>query len=170
MDLGQIIYAVAIVAYFLYRASSKKKDSIPPDAESTSPDSPPKGLTFEELLREIRDAQTPKIPELEPEPVPVPKSKPSFTLPKQDRPISQPVNSREEVLSEGVDYELTTVQPNAKPFYADSEGSNSLAEQRRPISYEIAETRINPYAELLKNPKSFRDAVVVSEIIKPKHF
>ena len=24
--------------------------------------------------------------------------------------------------------------------------------------------------ELLKNPKSFRDAVVVSEILKPKHF
>jgi excinuclease UvrABC helicase subunit UvrB len=26
------------------------------------------------------------------------------------------------------------------------------------------------YSELLKNPKSFRDAVVVSEILKPKHF
>jgi hypothetical protein len=170
MELGQIIYVVAIVAYFLYRASSKKKDTTLPDAESAAPDSPPKGLTFEELLREIRDAQTPKIPELEPEPVPMPKSKPNFSLPKQDRPISQPSNSREEILSEGADYEVSTVPPNATPFYADSEGSNTLLDQRRPISYEIPEARINPYAELLKNPKSFRDAVVVSEIIKPKHF
>jgi hypothetical protein len=170
MDLGQIIYVVAIVAYFLYRASSKKKETTLPDAESPAPDSPQKGFTFEELLREIREAQSPKIPELEPEPVPLPKSKPTFTPPKQDRPISQPTYFREEIVSEGVDYEVTTLQAKSKTFYTDSEGSNTLPEQRRPISYEIPEERINPYAELLKNPKSFRDAVVVSEIIKPKHF
>jgi hypothetical protein len=170
MDLGQIIYIVAIVAYFLYRASSKKKDTTLPDAESSAPDSPQKGFTFEELLREIRDAQTPKIPEVEPKPVPIPKSTPTFTLPQQDRPISQPATSREEFESEGLDYEVTDFQPNSKSFLTDSEGSITLPDRRRPISYEIPEERINPYAELLKNPKSFRDAVVVSEIIKPKHF
>jgi len=170
MDLGQIIYVVAIVAYFLYRASSKKKNTTDPDTESTSPDAPQKGFTFEELLREIRESQTPKIPELEPEPVPLPKPKPTFTLPTQDRPISQPTTSREEIVSEGEDYEETTVQPDARPFYTDSEGSSAVSEQRRPISYEIPQKRINRYSELLKNPKSFRDAVVVSEILKPKHF
>jgi hypothetical protein len=170
MDLGQIIYIVAIVAYFLYRASSKKKDNTLPDAESSAPDSPQKGFTFEELLREIRDAQTPKIPELEPEPVPLPEPKPTFSLPTQDRPISQTANPREEIVSEGVDYEVSTVQPKAKPFYTDSEVSNAVFEQERPISYEIPEEGINPYSELLKNPKSIRDAVVLSEILKPKHF
>jgi hypothetical protein len=107
---------------------------------------------------------------LEPEPVPLPKPKPTFTLPTQDRPISQPATSREEIVSEGEDYEETTVQPDSRPFYTDSEGSSAVSEQRRPISYEIPEKRINRYSELLKNPKSFRDAVVVSEILKPKHF
>jgi hypothetical protein len=65
---------------------------------------------------------------------------------------------------------VTDFQPNSKSFLTDSEGSITLPDRRRPISYEIPEERINPYAELLKNPKSFRDAVVVSEIIKPKHF
>jgi hypothetical protein len=170
MDFGQIIYIVAIVAYFLYRASSKKKDALPPDAESSDPSSPPKGLTFEELLREIREAQSPKIPELEPEPVSLPKSNPTSSLPNLERSLSQPSNSREEILSEGVDYEVTTNPPKTRPFYTDSEVSTTLIDQRRPISYEIPESQINPYAELLKNPKSFRDAVVVSEILKPKHF
>jgi hypothetical protein len=170
MDLGQIIYVVAIVAYFLYRASSKKKNTTDPDTESTSPDAPQKGFTFEELLREIRESQTPKIPELEPEPVPLPKPKSTYIPPIQDRPVIQPANSREEIVSEGEDYEVTTVQPNSRPFYTDSEGSSAVAEQPRSISYEIPDKRINRYSELLKNPKSFRDAVVVSEILKPKHF
>ena len=162
MDFGQI------VAYFLYRASSKKKNTSLPDAEDSPSEPPKKGFTFEELLREIREAQTPPIPELEPEPVPMPK--PAYTIPQQDRPIFQPASSREEIVSEGLDYEQSNTQPKAKPFYADAEASRTPLDQAREISYELYVERTNPYAELLKNPKSFRDAVVVSEILKPKYF
>ena len=168
MDFGQIIYIVAIVAYFLYRASSKKKNTSLPDAEDSPSEPPKKGFTFEELLREIREAQTPPIPELEPEPVPMPK--PAYTIPQQDRPIFQPTSFKEEIVSEGLDYEQSNTQPKAKPFYADAEASRTPLDQAREISYELYVERTNPYAELLKNPKSFRDAVVVSEILKPKHF
>ena len=170
MDLGQIIYAVAIVAYFLYRASSKKKNTTLPDAESPAPDPPQKGFAFEELLREIREAQSPKIPELEPEPVPLPKPIATYTPPIQDRPVIQPTFSQEVILSEGLDYEHSFSQPKSKPSYGDVEHSSLVSEQSRPVSYELPKEQQNPYAELLKNPKSFRDAVVVSEIIKPKHF
>jgi hypothetical protein len=170
MDFGQIIYIVAIVAYFLYRASSKKKNTTVPDAEDTSPEEPKKGFTFEELLREIREAQTPTIPELEPEPVQMPKPKSTYTSPVQDRPVIQSTSSQEVILSEGLDYEHSFSQPKSKPSYGDVEHSSLVSEQSRPFSYELPKEQKNPYAELLKNPKSIRDAVVVSEILKPKHF
>lgn len=170
MDFGQIIYIVAVVAYFLYRASSKKKNTKVPDAEDTTPEQPQKGFTFEELLREIREAQTPKIPELEPEPVPMSKPNPPYTPPIQDRPVIQSTSSQEVILSDGLDYENSYSQPKSKPFYGDVEHSSLDLEQSRPVSYELPKEQINPYAELLKNPKSIRDAVVVSEILKPKYF
>jgi hypothetical protein len=170
MDLGQIIYVVAIVAYFLYRASSKKKDTTLPDAESATPEAPQKGGTFEELLREIREAQSPKIPELEPEPVSIPNPKSTFTIPNQDSPIVQSTTSHEVVLSEGEDYEKTFSQNKNKPFYSEEISTIPFSERTRAVSYELTEEQPNPYAELLKNPKSFRDVVVLSEILKPKHF
>ncbi|MDA0315805.1 MAG: hypothetical protein O2829_07000 [Bacteroidetes bacterium] len=170
MDFGQIIYIVAIVAYFLYRASSKKKDKTLPDGEDASPEKPKKGLTFEDLLREIRDGQVPKIPELEQAPVPLPKPKSTYTSPKQDRPIVQPASSQEVILSEGLDYEETYSQPKFKPFYTNTEALSTLSENTRGFLFELPKELKNPYAELLKNPKSFRDAIVVSEILKTKYF
>ncbi|WP_332914016.1 hypothetical protein [Algoriphagus boritolerans] len=39
------------------------------------------------------------------------------------------------------------------------------------IDYDsLQEKKSNPYAQLLKNPKSLKDAMVVSEILKPKYF
>lgn len=168
MDFGQIIYIVAIVAYFLYRASSKKKSTSVPDGEDTPSEPPKKDFTFEELLREIREAQTPTIPELEPEPVPIPKSKSNYKPPKQDRPVIQSPASQEVILSEGLDYEQG--YSNSNQLNSSFEYPSLVSEPSRPISYELPKEQKNPYAELLKNPKSFRDAVVVSEILKPKHF
>jgi len=34
----------------------------------------------------------------------------------------------------------------------------------------LQEKKYNRYAELLKNPKTLREAIVVSEILRPKHF
>lgn len=170
MDLGQIIYIVAIVGYFLYKASSKKKGNALPDTESDTPQSPQKGLTFEDLLREIREAQTPKIPELEPEPTSIPKPKSTFTIPQQDRPVVQSSRGHEDVVSEGEDYEGTYSPTKKKPAYREESSTDPVSKPARPVTYELVEERPNPYAELLKDPKSFRDAVVVSEILKPKHF
>jgi len=170
MDFGQIIYIVAIVAYFIYKATAKKKTGELPESGEGSPEPPKKGFTFEELLKEIREAQTPTIPELEPEPVPMPSPKSTYTPPKQDRPVIQSTFSQEVILSEGLDYEQRYSHSKSNHLNSPLEYASLISEQSRPISYELPKEQRNPYAELLKNPKSFRDAVVVSEILKPKHF
>ncbi len=170
MDFGQIIYIVAIIAYFIYKATAKKKTGELPESEEGSPEPPKKGFTFEELLKEIREAQTPTIPELEPDPVPIPRPKSTYTPPKEDRPVIQSTSSQEVILSEGLDYEQRYSQSKSKHINSPIEYPSFIPEQSRLISYELPKEQKNPYAELLKNPKSFRDAVVVSEILKPKHF
>lgn len=170
MELGQIIYVVAIVAYFLYRASSKKNQSLP-EGQNSAPETPEKGLTFEELLREIREAQSPKVPDAEIEPIPLPNSTPVFSAPKQEKTAQYSESVQEVVTSEGVDVEAEGSRRTARPqFYEQTESTIEPRLAARPKIYEIPQERQNPYAELLKNPKSFRDAVVVSEILKPKHF
>ncbi len=171
MELGQIIYVIAIVAYFLYRASSKKKTESLPESENSTPKTPEKGLTFEELLREIREAQSPKVPDAEVEPIPSPKPKPVYSAPKQEKSEQYTETVQEVVTAEGVDFELENSKRNARPqFYEQTETTIEPSLAARPKIYEIPQEARNPYADLLKNPTSFRDAVVVSEILKPKHF
>ena len=170
MEFGEIIYVVAIVAYFLYRASSKKKAESLPDGDNQAPEAPQKGFTFEELLREIRESQEPKIPEVVSEAPPVQTEEPVPTSSNYKKPkLSLP--QREVVVAEGVDVEEESSRRNAQQkFYEQTESTIEPTLAARPKIYEIPQETRNPYAELLKNPKSFRDAVVVSEIIKPKHF
>ena len=171
MEFGQIIYIVAIVAYFLYRASSKKKSTSIPDGESTAPDAPQKGFSFEELLREIRESQEPKVPEVVVDTPPVPKANPAHSSSKQKMSKKRAQSSQEVIVAEGVDYEAKNFNSHRKnPTYSHPETSSSIDLASRPKFYEQPVEVQNPYAELLRNPKSIRDAVVVSEILKPKHF
>lgn len=171
MEFGQIIYIVAIVAYFLYRATSKKKDKPLPEGENSAPETPQKGMTFEELLREIREAQSPTVPEAEMVPVPLPKSKPVFSAPRQENTERYTESVQEVVTAEGEDVEVESSRRDTRQkFYEQTESTIEPTLAARPKIYELPQETRNPYAELLKNPKSFRDAVVVSEIIKPKHF
>jgi len=173
MDLGQIIYIIAIVAYFIYNASKKKKGVNPMDADDTQPEAPQKGLTFEDLLKEIRNAQNPSAPEVpsapKPQPVrtaPVPTNFPEAKT--QPRRHLEPV---EEVDDEARYYEGafgSSVKKN--PYQALANKTFAEPEFKRFKSLEIPQSKVNPYAELLKNPKSIREAIIVSEILRPKHF
>jgi hypothetical protein len=171
MDLGQIIYIVAIVAYFLYRSFNKKKAGEVESTEDPSVDPPKKGLSFEDLLREIRESQLPPLPEDLPKrqaiPQPIPVESTRNTSPIPARNVQAKVSESEEEAR----------------FYAGSlEGNNKnpyqeLANRKfaDPESIKLKSTKIqvsgsNPYAVLLKNPKTVREAIVVSEILRPKHF
>ena len=171
MEFGQIIYVVAIVAYFLYRASSKKKPESLPDGDNPTPDAPQKGFTFEELLREIRESQEPKIPEVVVEAPPVQPEEPVPTSSNHKKPKRHSLPQREVIVAEGVDVEAESSRRNARQqFYEQTETTIEPTLAARPKIYELPQENRNPYADLLKNPKSIRDAVIVSEILKPKHF
>ena len=74
----------------------------------------------------------------------------------------------EEVVAEGQDYEDVGRSYREKLNRTSLEGLSSSIPKR--VFLETNEKRINPYATFLKNPKSFRDAVIVSEILRTKHF
>ena len=95
--------------------------------------------------------------------------KPVSTSSTQNKPL--PLPQQEVVITEGVDVEAESSRRNSRQkFYAETEPTIDPTLAARPKIYELLQEARNPYAELLKNPKSFRDAVVVSEILKPKHF
>lgn len=181
MDLGNIVYIVAVLAYFIYQATRKKKGLEGTDADDSMPDSPQKGMTFEDLMKEIRQAQNPtaapKAETVKPKPVTAeaPKSEPNRNQPVPSHiPQPKPV-TRKPVLVEDDDeisYYEGTYGASKKSPYQDYKASQS-ADMIPSIKMDydsLKEKKVNPYAQLLKNPKTLRDAIVLNEILKPKHF
>ncbi|MCE2707003.1 MAG: hypothetical protein ACK5BR_02545 [Bacteroidota bacterium] len=175
MDFGQVIYVIVIVLYFIYRAVAKKKGEEVTSEEESDSIPPKKGPSFEELLKEIREAQLPSLPELPKSPLPEPKPiVPVFpTVPE----VSTEKKIMEPVLIEVVNQE----QEWSKRYESSREAeivqtypafATSVPEEARKkwTAYDNLPEKVNPYAELLKNPKSLKDAVVVSELLKRKHF
>ncbi len=167
MDLGNIIYVVAIIAYFIYQATRKKgQQDLPEEEPQQTP--PQKGMTFEDLLKEIRQAQNPSEPVLPAPPKPQP------PIPQAAKPIPQtkpvyrkPVVAKEE--DEEARYYEGAYSSSQKTFRKEFKDA-PLVELKK-IDYDaLNQKKANPYAELLKNPKTLKQAVVVSEILKPKYF
>lgn len=183
MDLGNIVYIVAILAYFIYQATRKKKDLDMPDSDESSPQAPQKGMTFEDLMKEIRQAQNPttvdkpKPTQQKPviqEPVtPEPYRAPTVT---SSRPIPKPVSIRPAVVEEEDEetryYEGSYAATKKIPYqdFSDAIPSAGMIPSIKMDYDSLKSKKSNPYAQLLKNPKSLKDAIVVSEILKPKYF
>ena len=94
MDLGNIVYIIAVIGYFIYQATKKKRGQELPGAPDSNPEPPQKGMTFEELLKEIRQAQNPipAPPTPKPQPIPVstqrnPHRKPTVIQEEEDDEI-----------------------------------------------------------------------------------
>lgn len=173
MDLGNIIYIIAIIAYFIYQATRKKGQQDLPE-EGDIPQAPPqKGMTFEDLLKEIRQAQNPPAPEKSAPPKPEP-YRPS-PVPSHI-PQSKTVASRKPVVEEEVDdearyYEGAFAATKKNPYQEYRETHSIPSKPLVKIDYDsLNPKKVNPYAELLKNPKTLKQAIVVSEILKPKYF
>jgi hypothetical protein len=171
MDLGQIIYIVAIVAYFLYRSFNKKKAGEVESTEDPSVDPPKKGLSFEDLLREIRESQVPTLPEERPKRIKLPEPVPVSTTTNSAPFPTKKVHEQVPELVEESRYYAGSFEGNNKNPYQEL-GNRNFAdpESIKLKSNEIQASGPNPYAVLLKNPKSVREAIVVSEILRPKHF
>jgi hypothetical protein len=184
MDLGNIVYIVAVLAYFVYQATRKKKSQEEmTDTDERSPEAPQKGMTFEDLMKEIRQAQKPStVEKSEPvrqKPVIQPQAKPepyrTQSIPShipQPKPVSRKPVLIEDEPVETRYYEGSYAATRKIPYqdFSDAIPSAGLIPSIKMDYDSISTKKINPYAQLLKNPKSLRDAVVVSEILKPKYF
>jgi len=175
MDLGNIVYIVAVIAYFIYQATRKKKDEELPDNSGNPTDPPQKGLTFEELLKEIRNAQNPAPPKPEPvqpqTPKPVLASRPVAAPITTPKPVRRIATVQEEEDDEITRYEESFEGTKKNPYLAYQNIHSIPSTPAKRIDYDsLNPKKVNPYAELLKNPKTLKQAIIVSEILKPKHF
>jgi hypothetical protein len=169
MDLGNIIYIVAVIGYFIYRAVSGKKEKELEGGDFSETANAPKPVSFEDLLREIRDAQSPKRDD--PKPVILAQEE----IPREEKIREKPVlvrRSQAPVEKVEMDEEAqfyqgaynTAFQTTTKLSETSFEGSLLKAD-----AYQNTQ-KINRYAQILKNPETLRESLIVSEILKPKHF
>lgn len=77
----------------------------------------------------------------------------------------------EEVDDEARHYEGTYAASKKNPYQEYKETHSVPSIPLLKIDYDsLNPKKVNPYAELLKNPKTLKQAIVVSEILKPKYF
>lgn len=192
MDLGNIVYIIAIIAYFIYTATRKKANPEEMDQPS-SPDNTQekrKTVSFEDLLKEIRQGQGQREKDLSgsgqgksAEPSPRWQESRTFEKPKpkpgqevrtfeQQKPRNVQEVKKVKAYSnyEGV-IEEKKIPERVK--LVDQERIYGLVEGlKSSIALESLD-RIdeeNKYKTLLRNPESVKDAIILSEILNRKYF
>ncbi|WP_439487263.1 hypothetical protein [Algoriphagus sp.] len=178
MDLGNIVYIIAILAYFIYQATrGKKKNQSPADQDSLPSEPEEKPTTFEDLLREIRDAQKPKPaepapPRVEPAPVEYKRAAEPVVRPEW-RPDPAPAVKRFPTKKWGEEEdEIENYQGEFEKTDSDlTKTSKGIPEipSLKETALETSYTK-SKYARLMKDPKSLKDAIVLKEILDRKHF
>jgi hypothetical protein len=195
VDLGNIVYILAVLAYFIYQATKGKKGSSGPAPINQPPQERERPASFEDLLKEIREVQKPK-PAAAPEPKPSHGYESTYQKPMADSTYQKPESSyvpRESTYEKPISTYSKPVstyvsRSEVKELYDDeiSLYEDAYDKRKRARASDLAEipdiptldgqrsevrsTKSNPYAHLLKNPNSVRDAVVLSEILNRKHF
>ena len=202
MDLGNIVYILAVIGYFIYQATqNKKKKQRQMDAAGTPPEEEERPVSFEDLLKEIRQAQSPKPAPQAKIPTPQPQKtsrgfESTYEKPKSDSSYHKPESSyipRESTYEKPVSSykKPASTYEKEKSWYDKNDDEITYYEGayeekvRSKISdsgkspeiptleierLEVKSSKVNPYAQLLKNPKSVRDAIVLNEILTKKYF
>jgi hypothetical protein len=181
MDEKVIFYIVLGIIYFIYNAIKKKKpeDEPGPDRPQSRPQTnKPQPVSFEDLLREITEGKQPeKFPES-----PANQQKPQYRKP-------QPAY---------VDYDddLEEEEKSLEKMSFDDERSNKAYEDAKKMAFNrpsLEETmkldQVNTtfgrfkefekkqnggvlfeYVKDLRDPKGFKKALILSEVLNRKHF
>jgi len=179
MDIQFWVWLIVIVITLIARSSKKKTGSFNPEQNQppapSSEDSKP--VTFEDLLREIQAAKKPK-----------PKTAPMVSSPK-------PKSTREVEVVDYDDYlpEEAKSLENTKQFYSDDKiyetyeaakkAAFTRASLEETMKVEDTEVKFNKfnefkktaeprlaseYASELRNPRSFKRALILSEILSKR--
>ncbi|WP_192349864.1 hypothetical protein [Algoriphagus sp. Y33] len=184
MDLGNILYIVAILAYFIYQATKgrKKNQDGEPQEMVDEPDQKP--VSFEDLMREIRNAQKPKPVEpqksrMQPAPVDQPKPveykrtaepvvRPEWRADPPPAVKRFPTKKMEEADDE-IEYYQGAFEKTESDLTKTSKGIPEIPSLKE-VTVESSGSGKSRYARMLKNPQSIKDAVVLKEILDRKHF
>ncbi|WP_425638854.1 hypothetical protein ACPUEN_04495 [Algoriphagus yeomjeoni] len=184
VDLGNIVYIVAVLAYFIYQATKGKKKNQTEDQAEMSGEPQQKPVTFEDLMREIRDAQKPKQPEpakprMQPASVAQAKevvyeragdttSRPEWRADPAPAVKRFPTKKIEEDDDEIQHYQGAFEQTKSE-LTRTSKGIPEIPSLKE-VAEESSSTSKSRYARMLKNPQSIKDAIVLKEILDRKHF
>lgn len=182
MDAGNIIYIIAIIIYFIYTAV--KKGQKPQDLEGQD-DQPSDGqperrpVSFEDLLKEIRGGQQQREKDLSQtgqgtitqnrtdsrQETVSRQFEQQRDIMRGDRPRSKAYGEYEGTGAEIVKPKLKTLDEQVS-LTASVEGIKSNLKSER---VGITKTK-SRYAEMLSNPATIKDAVILSEILNRKNF
>ncbi len=161
-DYKLLLYILAAVAYFLFSAWRKAFKATDEEAEAKPQPMkekklPPKPVTpaapstsFEDILRELQ--------------------------PKLERAKEQAQTIREQIKPEQanpvISYEAVKPKAVSLEEAANSRESTRRMEELRKQNfkpYAIQQPEVSPYAKLLRNPNSVREAFILSEIFQRKY-
>ena len=179
MDEKILFYIVLGVIYFLFNRLKKKKPADEPDFDSTTnpqPHSGPKSISFEDLLKEITEAkqpssQPPQTRKIEKEFKP----KPAYVdydddLEEEEKSLEKPVmdDDRANKIYEDAK-KLAFHRPSLEETLKVKEVNTEYAKFKQ---FEAKEGGglLADYIKELRDPKGFKKALILSEVINRKHF
>ena len=176
MDIQFWVWLIVIVITLIARANKKKPQ--PFDQESNVPPNSPsndtKPVTFEDLLREIQAAKNPK-------PIPV-SSIPKKVVPPQDfedydDDLQDETKSLEKTPSYHADDKIYETYESAKKAAfsrASLEETMKVGDtevkfgQFKEFKKKEAKALASEYADELRNPKGFKKAMILNEILNKR--
>jgi hypothetical protein len=179
VDAGNIIYLLAIIIYFIYTALKKGKN----EREIENPDQPGntqgenRPVSFEDLLKEIRQGQKKSEGDIQP-------SGQKRAVETQEKPRTvrtfevnprtyQPQKSKQPKAYEQFQGEVPERErPKLLTLDEQVRLTGSIEGIKSSLQTESLESgkSENKYANLLKNPQSVKDAIILSEILNRKNF
>ncbi|HEY5692093.1 MAG TPA: hypothetical protein VIS49_11590 [Cyclobacteriaceae bacterium] len=178
MDFQFWIWLIVIVITLIARANKKKQGQAPPTDElpDFSGDSQssrqPKAVTFEDLLREIQGEKERSKP-VRPEP----KVEKKYDFVDYDDDIPEEIQDLEDVdynVAEDVDvfkkYEEAQKEAENELISEKKEGVGRIIRSEHFKEYDLKKKRASfNFLNELKDPKGFKKAFIMSEILNKKY-
>lgn len=176
MDIQFWIWLIVIVITLIARANKKKPQSYNPESmEPQTSEKETKPVTFEDLLREIQAAKSPK-------PTPIPQTS------KQEATKQYDFEDYDDNLEEeGKSLENTSYATN-DTIYETYENAKKAAFSKASLeeTMKVDDTKVtfgqfkefskresqslaSEYAKELKNPRNFKRALILSEILNKRY-
>ena len=181
LDSSTLVYIVAVIVYFLYSTFFRKKN--PEEAgrqeDQEGREIPPQQTTsFDDLLKKIRreqgemeqDLEDFEVEEVEQEWEPE-KPRPAQEKRMYNEPPPQPYQeTRPSYYNEKIDQERAyqTLPMVKLDDQVDIESTEKILGEVEDVAGDRVGS--NRYGDMLKNPGTVREAIVLAEILNRKHF